>query len=80
MKATASHEITGLLRAWEKGEPAALDHLIPHVYRELKWLARRHKHGGECGTLQTTVERPKRTTEEAPMACRPRPDSQAAVS
>jgi RNA polymerase sigma factor (TIGR02999 family) len=55
MNAAASYEITGLLRAWEKGEPAALDHLIPHVYRELKRLARRHRHSGECETLQTTA-------------------------
>jgi RNA polymerase sigma-70 factor, ECF subfamily len=55
MDTAASHEITGLLRAWENGEPAALDHLIPHVYRELKRLARRHMHSDECGSLQTTA-------------------------
>jgi RNA polymerase sigma factor (TIGR02999 family) len=55
MNAAASHEITGLLRAWEKGEPTALDDLIPQVYRELKRLARRHMHGGDSGSLQTTA-------------------------
>ena len=55
MDIAASHEITGLLRAWENGEPGALEHLIPHVYRELKRLARRHMHSGECGSLQTTA-------------------------
>ncbi len=44
-----------MLRAWEKGQSAALDNLIPHVYRELKRLARRHMRSGECGTLQTTA-------------------------
>jgi RNA polymerase sigma factor (TIGR02999 family) len=55
MNATASHEITGLLRAWGRGEPAALDALIPLVYRELKRLARRRMHVGEGATLQTTA-------------------------
>lgn len=55
VNAAASHEITGLLRAWEEGQPTALDRLIPHVYRELKRLARRHRRGGDCGTLQTTA-------------------------
>ena len=53
--ATASHEITGLLTAWENGEPTALDHLIPHVYRELKRLARRHMRGIDGDNLQTTA-------------------------
>jgi RNA polymerase sigma factor (TIGR02999 family) len=55
MNTTASHEITGLLRAWGKGEPAALDDLIPHVYRELKRLARQRMHAGDGETLQTTA-------------------------
>jgi RNA polymerase sigma factor (TIGR02999 family) len=55
MATTGSHEITGLLRAWGKGDPAALDDLIPHVYRELKRLARRRTHGGDGATLQTTA-------------------------
>ena len=54
MNAAASHEISGLLRAWEKGEPEARDKLIPHVYRELKRLARRHMRSRGCTSLQTT--------------------------
>jgi RNA polymerase sigma-70 factor, ECF subfamily len=55
MTASAGHEITGLLRAWANGEPAALDALMPLVYRELKRLARRRMRRGEGGTLQTTA-------------------------
>jgi RNA polymerase sigma-70 factor, ECF subfamily len=55
MNGAESHEITGLLRAWEKGEPAALDNLIPHVYRELKRLARLHMRGSDYRTLQPTA-------------------------
>ena len=55
MNAAASHEITGMLRAWEEGQSTALDELIPLVYRELKRLARRHKRSGDCGSLQTTA-------------------------
>jgi RNA polymerase sigma-70 factor, ECF subfamily len=55
MTTTTSHEITGLLRAWGKGEPAALNDLIPHVYRELKRLAQRRMRAGDGGALQTTA-------------------------
>jgi len=55
MTGTAGHEITGLLRAWREGKPAALDELLPRVYRELKRLARRRVHGREGETLQTTA-------------------------
>ena len=55
MNAAASQEITGLLKAWEEGQPGALDRLIPHVYRELKRLARRHMRGIDCDSLQTTA-------------------------
>lgn len=55
MNAAATHEITGMLRAWERGEPTALDNLIPHVYRELKRLARRHMRSSDCENLQTTA-------------------------
>ncbi len=37
-----SHEITQLLRAWEGGDKAALDKLIPLVYEELHRLAHRY--------------------------------------
>jgi RNA polymerase sigma factor (TIGR02999 family) len=52
---TTSHEITGWLRAWENGDAAALDHLVPHVYRELKRLARRRRRSSAGETLQTTA-------------------------
>jgi RNA polymerase sigma factor (TIGR02999 family) len=53
--AAASHEITGWLRAWANGQSTALDKLVPHVYRELKHLARRHMRGIDCDSLQTTA-------------------------
>jgi RNA polymerase sigma factor (TIGR02999 family) len=52
--AGTSHEITGLLRAWEDGRTDALDRLIPLVYGHLKQLARSRKRAGDCGSLQTT--------------------------
>lgn len=55
MTVTTSHEITGLLQAWRQGEPEALDRLIPHVYRELKQLARRRLHRRGEPMLQTTA-------------------------
>jgi RNA polymerase sigma-70 factor, ECF subfamily len=55
MDIAASHEITGWLRAWENGQSAALDKLIPHVYRELKRLARKRMRGGDRGSLETTT-------------------------
>jgi RNA polymerase sigma-70 factor (ECF subfamily) len=36
------HEVTELLRAWSKGEPDALEKLMPLVYQELYRLARRY--------------------------------------
>ncbi len=55
MSTTAGHQVTGSLGAWGKGERAALDALIPHVYRELKRLARRRMQAGDAGTLYTTA-------------------------
>ena len=55
MNAAARQEITGLLKAWGKGQSSALDGLIPLVYRELKRLARQHMRGREHETLQTTA-------------------------
>jgi RNA polymerase sigma factor (TIGR02999 family) len=51
----ASHDITGLLRAWSAGESSALDRLIPLVYRELKRMARQHMRRFDPGTIQTTA-------------------------
>jgi RNA polymerase sigma factor (TIGR02999 family) len=46
-------DVTGLLRAWNEGEPGALDALMPIVYAELHRLAR--------STLRT--ERPDHTLQ-----------------
>ena len=36
---TRSHEITDLLQAWSRGDPEALEQLLPLVDRELKVIA-----------------------------------------
>jgi RNA polymerase sigma-70 factor, ECF subfamily len=49
-------DVTGLLLAWREGDDAALERLIPLVYRELRTLAHarmRREHPGL--TLQTTA-------------------------
>src|SRR5687768_17241713 len=49
-------EITQLLQAWSQGEQAALDRLIPVVYKELRRLAHRHLARERSDhTLQTTA-------------------------
>jgi len=49
-------EVSGLLRAWSKGDRAALDRLTPIVYDELRRLARRYMRGERPGhSLQTTA-------------------------
>jgi RNA polymerase sigma factor (TIGR02999 family) len=49
-------EITGLLKAWSGGDPAALEQLAEHVYPELRRMARRHMRAEREGnTLQTTA-------------------------
>jgi RNA polymerase sigma factor (TIGR02999 family) len=51
-----STEVTGLLRAWSSGDPAALDRVASVVYRELHRLARRYMKNERPGsTLQTTA-------------------------
>ena len=55
MSVLENQEITLLLKAWGSGEDAALDRLIPLVYRELKRMARRHMRRSESGTIQTTA-------------------------
>jgi RNA polymerase sigma factor (TIGR02999 family) len=48
-------EITLLLRAYETGDKAAFDRLVPLVYDELRRMARRHLRRGPRGaTLDTT--------------------------
>jgi len=51
-----THEVTRLLAEWAKGNPGALNELMPLVYRELRQLAasylRKERHGH---TLQPTA-------------------------
>jgi RNA polymerase sigma factor (TIGR02999 family) len=52
----SSAEITGLLKAWNSGDPAALARLAERVYPELRLMARRHmKNERQANTLQTTA-------------------------
>src|SRR5262245_2470479 len=41
-KATPSADVTGLLRAWSRGDPEAPEKLVPLIYDELRQQARRH--------------------------------------
>jgi RNA polymerase sigma factor (TIGR02999 family) len=50
-----SHNVTQLLRAWSQGDGAALDELLPLVYRELHRQAERFMRAQDPGhTLQVT--------------------------
>ena len=56
MDTSTPQEFTQLLLAWNQGDQAALDQIIPLIYEELKRLARyymRSEHAGH--TLQTTA-------------------------
>jgi RNA polymerase sigma factor (TIGR02999 family) len=56
MAAPSSSEVTGLLRAWGKGDEDALQKLIPLVYDQLHAAARHYMAGERAGhTLQTTA-------------------------
>jgi len=56
MLSASSHDVTQLLRAWSAGDEAALDKLVPLVYRELHRTARRYMAGERSEhTLQTTA-------------------------
>jgi RNA polymerase sigma factor (TIGR02999 family) len=49
-------EITRLLRAWGRGDPAALDRLTPLVYEQLRRLAANHMRKEQAGhALQPTA-------------------------
>ena len=49
-------EITGLLKAWRRGDSAALDRLTPLVYEQLHRMARRYMRTERAGhTLQATA-------------------------
>jgi len=51
-----THEVTRLLQAWGQGDDAALQRIIPIVYRELRRIAHRYMAGERQGhTLQTTA-------------------------
>lgn len=52
----ASDELTGLINAWQSGDQAALEALMPYVYQELYRLARGHMRGETAShTLQATA-------------------------
>jgi RNA polymerase sigma factor (TIGR02999 family) len=54
--ATPDQGLTGLLQAWGAGDAAALDRLLPIVYRELHQQAQRYLRNETPGhTLQTTA-------------------------
>jgi RNA polymerase sigma factor (TIGR02999 family) len=56
MTSTSPQEITRLLLAWNSGDPAALERLIPLVYNELWRLARAYMRRQQPDhTLQTTA-------------------------
>jgi len=56
MAASSSSEVTGLLRAWGRGDEKALQKLMPLVYDQLHAAARRYMAGERAGhTLQTTA-------------------------
>src|SRR5262249_55355468 len=50
------HEVTRLHLAWSEGDKAAMDHLMPLGYGELRRLAKSHMRWERAGhTLQTTA-------------------------
>ena len=56
MTSTSRDEITLLLHAWGNGDRAALDKLVPVVYRELRRLARHYMNNERPDhTLQATA-------------------------
>jgi len=56
MGSPSSHEVTGLLQAWGRGDEEALKKLVPLVYEQLRVAARRHMVRERAGhTLQTTA-------------------------
>jgi RNA polymerase sigma factor (TIGR02999 family) len=52
----ARRDVTALLQAWRRGDDAALEALMPLVYRELHLMAARYMSGERSGhTLQSTA-------------------------
>jgi RNA polymerase sigma factor (TIGR02999 family) len=53
---SADHDVTALLDHWSRGDPQALDRLMPFVYRELRAIAARQLRQERRGhTLQPTA-------------------------
>jgi RNA polymerase sigma factor (TIGR02999 family) len=56
MTTPSTHEVSQLLAAWSEGDEAALEQLIPLIYRELRRQAERYMRGEREGhVLQTTA-------------------------
>jgi len=56
MPGPRARDISGLIVAWQAGEPGALDRLMPLVYSELRRLAHARMKGERPGhTIQTTA-------------------------
>ena len=56
MSPSSTSDVTRLLQAWSDGDPAALDELLPVVYRELHHQAERYMRNQSPGhTLQATA-------------------------
>jgi RNA polymerase sigma-70 factor (ECF subfamily) len=55
MTTHATHEVTGLLQAWARGDEDALAKLVPLVHRELRQAARRYMAGERPGHLLQTA-------------------------
>ena len=53
---TPSGEASQLLLAWCAGDESALSKLLPLVYKELRWLARRQTRGERAGHLLQTTD------------------------
>jgi len=54
MSSAAPDEVTGLLLAWSQGDAAAMEKLIPVVYRELRHIAHRYMQRERSGhTLES---------------------------
>jgi RNA polymerase sigma factor (TIGR02999 family) len=56
VRPTDAVDITGLLKAWRRGDAGALDELMPLVYAQLRMQARRYLRSERSGlTLQSTA-------------------------
>ena len=56
MTSSAANELTQLLVDWRRGDPSALDKLMPLVYQELRRIARRYMRAERAGhSLQSAA-------------------------